>query len=404
MKRQGVSKRNITNSIIWGVVVLLSAAAIFMGNRIVTSDFSLFHESGGEFFKGRVLEVVERTASNHSLGETEDYTNEIIVFTCKIVSGSYKGETVTCEQAIDNLFASSESMKIVEAGDTIMLFDNSGGEMPEPIWQFADYYRFDKIVMLFVIFMGLVLLLGRWKGINTLLSLSFTALFVFMVFVPAVMSGRNIYISVAITCIYTILMTLTLINGVSRKTLATIIGCMAGTVVAALVTSFMSKFLELTGYIDEDSFYLTIMNPDKPIDLTAIIFATIIIGAMGALMDVAMDISSSLFELHEHVPDMTFQTLFKSGMNIGRDIMGTMANTLVLAYIGSSLSGIMLLLTYSHSLMDILNREIIIVELLQALIGSLAILLTIPFTVVVCGLLYLKKGKPKPSTAKRLAD
>ena len=389
MKMHGLSKRNITSSIIWVIVVLLSAAAIFVGNRILSRDFTLFHEAGGGYFNGRVVEVLERTTSNHALGEMEDYTNESIVFTCKITSGSYKGEVVTCEQAIDNLFASSESMKVVEAGDKIMLFDNSGGELPEPVWQFADYYRFDKIILLAAIFVGLVLLLGRWKGVNTLLSLAFTALFVFMVFVPAVMSGRNIYIAVAITCLYTILMTLTLINGISRKTLATIIGCMAGTIVAALITSFMSKFLQLTGYVDEDSFYLMIMNPDKPIDLTAIIFAAIIIGAMGALMDVAMDISSSLFELHEHVPDMTFQVLFKSGMNIGRDIMGTMANTLVLAYIGSSLSGIMLLLTYSHSLMDILNREIIIVELLQALIGSLAILLTIPFTVVVCGLLYL---------------
>lgn len=119
-----------------------------------------------------------------------------------------------------------------------------------------------------------------------------------------------------------------------KKTIATIIGCISGTVIAALGTAIMSEVLGLTGYVDEHSYYLTLLNTETPIDLTAIIFAAITIGAVGAIMDVAMDLSSSLYELSEQVPDMTFGKLCKSGFSIGRDIMGTMANTLVLAYIG----------------------------------------------------------------------
>lgn len=155
----------------------------------------------------------------------------------------------------------------------------------------------------------------------------------------------------------------------------------------------MSKVMELTGFVDEHSHYLTMLDTPQPIDLRAIIFAAIIIGAVGAIMDVAMDISSSLYELSEHVPDITFGRLCKSGMAIGRDIMGTMANTLVLAYIGSSLSCIMILLTYAASMMDLLNREVIIVELLTAILGSLAILMTVPCTVVTCGILYIGRKK-----------
>ncbi|MEG6520714.1 YibE/F family protein [Desulfotomaculum sp. 1211_IL3151] len=379
--------------VIWFIAVALSILAIFVGNRIATKDFSLFSVSAEETVKGKVIAVLDRSIDEIPVGETESYTSTNITFTAKIKNGLYKDQVVTVQQLIDSMFAGSEFIKEVEPGDNIMLLKMDDPNTDVTPWQFVDYYRFDKIVILGLIFAGLVLLIGRWKGINTLLSLTFTFLFVFFVFVPSVMNGYNTYISAVITCLYTITMTLVLINGASKKTLATMIGCISGTIIAAVTTTIMSRILHLTGFVDEHSIYLTMLNPDKPIELTAIIFAAIIIGAMGAIMDVAMDISSALFELCEHAPNITFQKLFKSGMSIGRDIMGTMANTLVLAYIGSSLTTIMLLLTYSDSLLHLLNREIIIVELLQALIGSSAIILTIPLTVITCGFLYIRSNE-----------
>ena len=111
------------------------------------------------------------------------------------------------------------------------------------------------------------------------------------------------------------------------------------------------------------------------------------------MVGVAMDLSSSLNEIVSHVPDIKFSTLFKSGMRIGRDIMGTMSNTLILAYIGSSLTNIMLLITYSSSIIELANREAVIVDMLQALAGSIAILLTVPFTVLLAGIIYIRKVK-----------
>lgn len=391
MIRKKEHKFYIKGAVIWISVVFFSIAAILVGNRIVMKDFLLFNEAGEEAAKGQVIDILDRSSVKSLFGETESSTNTIIRFTCKIQNGFYKDQIVDAQQSIDNMYSGSELIKEVEPGDSIMLFKTEPSDPSITSWQFGDYYRFDKIVILGMIFVGLVLLIGRGKGINTLLSLTFTFLFVFLVFVPSVMNGFNAYIGAAITCFYTIVMTLVLINGISKKTLATMIGCISGIIFASIATHLMSKILLLTGFVDEHSVYLIFLNPDKPIDLTAIIFAAIIIGAMGAIMDVAMDISSSLFELCEHAPNITLQKLLKSGMRIGRDIMGTMANTLVLAYIGSSLSSIILLLTYSNSIMHLLNREVIIVEFLQALIGSLAIMLTIPFTVFTCGLIYLRR-------------
>ena len=155
----------------------------------------------------------------------------------------------------------------------------------------------------------------------------------------------------------------------------------------------MSNILSLTGVIDEDSIYILQLTSANPIDLKAIIFAAIIIGAMGAIMDTAMSISSSLWEVSIHSGKPTFDALFKSGMNIGRDVMGTMTNTLILAYIGSSLSIVLLFVAYNSSLLYLFNIEMIIVEVLQALIGSLGILLTMPITSFICAALYTKSLK-----------
>ena len=151
------------------------------------------------------------------------------------------------------------------------------------------------------------------------------------------------------------------------------------------MTVISAYFLNLTGITSEETIYIKM---DFDIDLNALIFAGIILGAVGAVMDVSVSISSSLKEIHDQVDSPTFGGLVKSGITIGRDIMGTMANTLVLAYIGCELSATLLQAVYSSSLTTLFSREKIVTELLQALVGSIGILLTIPLTAVVSAALY----------------
>ena len=139
-----------------------------------------------------------------------------------------------------------------------------------------------------------VLLFGRFKGLNTLISLLFTCLAVFAVYIPSILSGQNLYIWTVVVCFYIIVMTMLLINGLDKKSLCAGLGCFCGVLVAGLITFIMSRMMNLTGMASEDTLYLTMLELEKPIDLKAIIFGTITIGALGAVMDVAMDISSSL--------------------------------------------------------------------------------------------------------------
>jgi uncharacterized membrane protein len=185
-------------------------------------------------------------------------------------------------------------------------------------------------------------------------------------------------------------MTLSIVIGFNKKSFATAIGCLSGITVTGLITIIMDKLLFLSGIVDEHSRYLANLPVETSINLKAIIFAGIIIGAMGAIMDVAISIASALWEIKEKAVIISHKTLFRSGLTIGRDMMGTMANTLILAYIGSSLSVILILTVFSNSLLGLLNREMIVIEILQALVGSLGILFTIPLTAFISTIIYLK--------------
>lgn len=134
---------------------------------------------------------------------------------------------------------------------------------------------------------------GRSKGLKTILSLVFTCLAIFVVFVPAILAGYNAYFVSIITCLFTIAMTLALVSGPSRKSLSAALGCAGGVMVAGILSFFMDHVMKLTGYLNDETMYVSLLNESSPIDLRAIIFAAIIIGAMGATMDVAMDITSS---------------------------------------------------------------------------------------------------------------
>ncbi len=390
------------NSLIYLVTVLLSVLFLFFGNRVATENLTVFDNNEGDqdMMKAKVTEITDRTVDEYSLDGSTTLENVQITFQAEILSGAKKGEIITASQNIDSSLPFYGTVE-VKQGDKILLanMDIEGQEDAEGAeglgWQFVEFVRTDKLLVLGILFAVMLLLFGRTKGFNTILSLVFTCAAIFAVFIPSILSGKNIYISSVVICLYTIVMTYLIVNGYNKKTLGATLGCFGGIVISGLLTVIMNKILALTGIVDEESIYLTFIETETPIDLKAIIFAAIIIGALGAIMDVAMSTASSLWEVRDKADSVSFEALFKSGMNIGRDVMGTMTNTLILAYIGSSLSVVLLLSVYSTSLLYLLNREMIVIEILQALIGSFGLLLTLPLTSFICAVIYVKDNKQK---------
>lgn len=376
------------DKLIYILTIILSAMYIIVANKAANAnkiDYSLDYNHGTPI-KVKVTGVIDENYEKivYNGFETDD---RIVLFEAQILSGYRKGEVVTAIQNLDSMYAISQ--RVVTPGDKVIIYLNQNANAPEIKYMFAEFHRVDFILFLYALFALLLVVLGRRQGINTLISLTFTVVSIFYVFVPAVLNGGNIYSWSVSTGIFITVVPLLINNGASKKSLAAMIGCAAGVCMSGILTVIATKMCHLTGLTTEDSMYLLFLNNENPIDLKAVIFAAIIFGAVGAVMDVAMSLSSSLAELKEQAGHMTGKQIAKSGMVIGRDIMGTMADTLILAYIGSSLSVTLLLAAYNSATPLLLfNTEMILVELLQAVAGSLGILLTIPLTSIVCGFLY----------------
>ncbi len=376
------------------IAVFVSALLIFLAYLNIVGDGTIFKGTmEGETVKCKVIRITDVQTRNIS-GESEFVT---VFFRAQALNTSLRGKTIDVVQEIDKTYAFSP--KQVEQGDTILVEGyTQDGEM---FYYFGDFVRITPLLWLLVIFCVLVIVFSRMQGLKTVISLGFTCLSVFVVLIPAILNGRNIYFWSIAVCVFITVMTLCIISGFNVKSLCAGIGCVCGVLCSGLIVLIMDKFLNMTGLLEEESVYLIQLYPDNPINLKAIIFAMIIVGAVGAVMDVSMSISSSLYELRIKSPDIPPKELMKSGFTIGRDMMGTMANTLVLAYIGSSLTSVLLLVAYNARLEQVVNKEMIVAEILQALAGSMGMLLTLPLTSAVCAVIYYNSPKGENRYAPR---
>lgn len=370
--------------IVFIVALIVSILYIFIGNRIVMKDNSfLANITKSDYPRAKITRILERKEIPIEIEGMENQYNTDITFEAQITSGERKNQLVIATQNISTYITGT--VKEVVAGDKVLLYNDTTYENQSK-WYFVEYSRISALVVLTIIFLGLIVLFGKQKGVKTLVSLIFTVLSIFIVYIPAILGGHNIYFWTIVTCVFITISTVMLVYGYSKKTITTALGCIGGVLVAGLLTLIMNSVLRLTGFTDENAIYLQQLNAS--IDLKAIIFGGILIGAVGAIMDVSIDIASSLYEVASKLEKPDFKTIIKSGFNIGKDIMGTMTNTLILAYIGSSLSTVLLLTASNHSLVYLLNLEMITVEVLQALAGSIGILTAIPLTSFVAASLY----------------
>ncbi|MDR0380558.1 MAG: YibE/F family protein [Oscillospiraceae bacterium] len=348
---------------VYGAVVLLAVALLYVGYKAAVAGLPAPDAGGAPAAESVVTKIVSRT-------------EEQTVFEAE----ARGGETVTATQDTSEHYLTGA--REAEVGDRVIVTRTGDG------WVFVDYVRIYGVLILGGVFAALLLAFGRFKGVGALLSLGLTGAAVFAVFLPAFLSGKNIYAYAIAVCVFSTVFTLSIVSGMSRKTLAAIGGCVGGVLVACLLTLLMNSVLHITGVISEDTMYLATLPTGAPVDMKAVVFAGTAIGAVGAVMDVAMSVSSALWELKRNASHIRFGGLFKSGMNIGRDIMGTMTNTLVLAYIGNSLSILLLLVVYINSFTELFNNGSVIVELLQSIVGSFGILAAMPLTTLICALLY----------------
>ena len=365
-------------SVILSVIILLIAASFCRYTAPVSTDETLE--------KAVVTEVIASTTEQ----SVRDTTVTTIIFSAKITSGSEKGKTFKMTQMLDEM--SPPVPEPVEIGDRILvMYTEPETESAVSGWSYAGANNLLGVILLIASFLALILIIGRSKGVATIISLVITAAAVFGVFIPSVLLGYNIYAFTIGVTLFIIFSSLCILNGWNKKTLCAIIGNSGGILASGLLAIFINKAFGITGILDSDYLFLTMLEGGVQINLPALIWGGILIGSVGAIMDVAMSLSSAMFELSEQMYEPSFKKLVVSGMNIGRDAIGTMTNTLILAYVGGSMATILLFAAYTQDFVLLLNYEMLLVEIIQAIVGSLGILLAVPITVFFSAWIFLKK-------------
>ncbi len=324
----------------------------------------------------------------------ENISKQIV--TVKITTGEFKGK----EKLTDNMLTGNPAYEVfLKEGDRVLLALESKSPKPQNINEvdvfITDVKRAGTLYLYSFIFIAFLILIGRKKGLLSLLSIIITVLLIFLIFVPLVLFNISPIFAALIISILSTAATMYLVAGYNSKSHAAVLGTILSLIFASLLSILSIKMAHLTGFMGEESIFLYTQRPD--LSFTGILAASMIIAALGALMDVAISISSTINEIHITDKNLTIMELFKSGMNVGRDIIGTMSNTLILVYLGSAMP--LVLLSSNIDAGKFFNLNQVAGEILSALVGSISLLACVPLTAIMASYL-VKRRKVKEENTK----
>ncbi len=322
--------------------------------------------------KAEVLKVEEHSNS----GITTQFVQ------VKILEGEHRGKGINIEYTpvkySSNNYELRKGIKVF-----IRLSLDQNGRIRGSI---IDVSREDYLRILGFIFLGSVILFGGLKGILSVASLGVTGLVMLYIMIPLILDGHSPIMVSIISTIIIILFSFILISGFTRKSLVAILGTVGGTIIAGILAKIFTDLSAITGFVSEEvNFLITFM--DIVIDYRGLYLSGVLIGAIGVVMDVSMSITSVVFELKSQNPNLNFSSLVKSGLKVGRDIMATMVNTLILAYVGGSMPILLIFHFMNMPLGRLVSIEMLSTEIIRSLCGSIGLILTIPLTSLIAGMM-----------------
>lgn len=338
---------------------------------------------------GKVIKEINNVkVENKSSSKNKTLTRNYVLV--KIINGTHKGEIIK----LDNLINEKTShQSFTKKGDEVLinLEEDKKGHIKEGSYIY-DVVRYKYIYTTAIIFVILLALVGGKKGIKSVLALIITGIAVIKIMLPLIIAGFNPIVVSVFICFSVSILNLLIISGKNKKTLAAIIGTCGGVLIAAVLALVSIKVLGLSGLTDEEQQNIIYLVQNTRFNFNGLLFAGILMGALGAVMDVSMSIASSINEINEQREMSTFE-LIKSGMNVGKDIMGTMANTLILAYAGGAMYILIWMSSYDLPFYRILNQDVIASEVMKSLIGSIGLIFTIPLTAICSAIIFKHKSK-----------
>lgn len=362
------------------IAVALIAYIAVMKNICNVEKTTMVSMNGCSYQRAVVEEVVKDNLADN--GQRVGYQQVKV----KISSGEHKGEVYDATSSEGNLFGA-----VCSVGDkVIVMISLADGNST------VSVYSKDRIAQIFIfvaVFLLLICVIGGKNGVKSVAGLIFTFVSIIYMFMPMIYRGMSPFAAAVLVVVITTIVTMYLIGGITVKTVSAIAGTTLGVLIAGISAAVFGYFADIDGYNVSNIETLIYVGQNTKIQIGGLLFAGILIASLGAVMDVAMSVSSAVNEINDKSPGLSWSELFRSGLNVGRDMMGTMSNTLILAFVGGSLSTLVINYAYDLPFLQIINSYSIGIEIMQGIAGSLGVILTVPSAAAITSLLLKRKSR-----------
>ena len=371
-----LTKKKTVQYLVYLLLVCMFAVFVIKLNQMEKTE--LVVRTGQTFEKAKVIKILQDNLEENGTRVGEQKVR------VRMLTGVRKGEELDITSSSGYLFGAA-----CKPGMKVIVMQSVAGDSTV-----ASVYTQDRegVIYIFALIYLLVLcLIGGKQGIKGCLGLVFTFFCVIFVYLPLVYLKYSPFWTAVFVCFITTLVTMYLIGGPTRKTCAATLGTLVGVILAGVSAWCFSKASGISGYnVSDIETLMTLWNTNR-IQVGGLLFSGLLISCLGAVMDVAMSISSAIDEIYRQNLSLSRKELFKAGLRVGRDMMGTDSNTLILAFAGSSVSTLLLDYSYNLPYQQIINSNNIGIAIMQGLAGSFGIVLSVPFTVLICTILFHKK-------------
>ena len=373
----------------WTCIVLAAALAVLLAARLLAAPVPVQSdepENRADYESASVDQILSDSTEKDPASDNGYRGEQLLLVTVR--SGDYKGQQMQVYNYVGPLYGGP-----LKVGDraTVLISTYSDGTVN------ATVYEFDRLLPLcivLVLFIAAAVAVGGRMGIKSLVALAVTLVCLFGVLLPSLMKGANTLLMTFIVCAYVAVVSLTIVGGVRKKTVCAMLGAVAGTALALLFGLLAQGLTRIDGLrIDDVEPLLQLRQTGTPIGLRGLLVGGIVISALGAVMDVTMGIASSLSEVHAANPELSRRELFRSGMNIGRDMVGTMTNTLILAFLGSGFTLILYLYSLGLSPRQLLSSAYVSLEVVSGVASSVGVILSIPLTALITAEVFTREKK-----------
>lgn len=365
---------------IFKIIILLSALSVYIICAYTfsrhNSYYNMYGLGNGDHISYEKANVISVDGQN--VEPDKHYKNLFLgsqQITIKILTGEFKNKEVKITNGLNY-----DTNYLLKAGDNIVVSVNTAGSSKNKNTTIFLYgpYRAPWLYVLIGFFVLALCLIGGKRGFKSVIGIIFIITSVIFIFIPLIYNGFSPASASILMAVFTACITLLLTAGCEVKTFAAILGTGIGVIFSAIILIIFEHLTSLSGYNMAEYDSLMALSTHTGLHVNELLFAAIIISSLGAVMDTSISISSSIQEIYMTNKQLSSKMLFRSGMSVGRDMMGTMANTLILAFTGTSLNMLILIYSYNMNYNQIFNSNTIAIEIIQAISGSLAIIFTVP--------------------------